>query len=768
MTETIPVPAGYRIEPYPTPGGSTPEDVLDLWAREPGILAPETAARRVHEALMVAIGPGDELVGVITAHLERSRQLHMTFWHLATFVDRTHRKSYVGAVMLLQARDHLSERHASGEDRRGAGVILEFQHQGLRSHLDMADRAGFGFVGQTHGGHNRWVGYFPGVLAPEPPTAAQGPAAVAPTAAPEAIETPVAEGPVFVVAAPGSDGDALRDALATAPDLMAIDGDRVLAEAAPALEPGSAGARLDADAATEEPATAVRDAFAAAAGDRRPLVHGTHDALRVPFLHVLFPDATFIYLYRAPAEAVPAALAAWEQPWSFALVPAWRSLRDLPLPDRVAAQWEAATRIATADLQRLPPERWSVLDHEALQDDPAAELARVAGFAGVELGPDAAVPIVEPGRGPVADDVRAALARTADTAAVARTLFAPRPSSEAAAAPVAPDGAVRSAATESFTDVLAQIHASLLVSAPGAGAVAILRRGGQGLNTHLAALERPTGMAARDGMLAIATPAGIAEHRDVPLARNRLTGNIRRDACFVPRRFQQTGDLGMGELAFAGEELWLVATRFSCLATLDDEHSFVPRWRPPFVTEIAAEDRCHLNGLCVVGDEVRYVTALGATDSPGGWRERVADGGVVIDVRDGRTVASGLALPCSPRWHRDRLWVLLAPEGALATVDLGSGTVDTVAHVPGFARGLAFHDSLAFVGVSAVRGAPESDQQCGVWVIDLATGTTVAFAKFTRGIDTVADVQILPAIAFPEIISAGSDAARNTFVLPQG
>ena len=28
------------------------------------------------------------------------------------------------------------------------------------------------------------------------------------------------------------------------------------------------------------------------------------------------------------------------------------------------------------------------------------------------------------------------------------------------------------------------------------------------------------------------------------------------------------------------DELWLVNTRFSCLATLDHEHSFVPRWRP--------------------------------------------------------------------------------------------------------------------------------------------------------------------------------------------
>lgn len=296
--------------------------------------------------------------------------------------------------------------------------------------------------------------------------------------------------------------------------------------------------------------------------------------------------------------------------------------------------------------------------------------------------------------------------------------------------------------------------------------MAILRRAGDSLNTHLTALASPTGIAARDGGLAIGTPSGVAEYRDVPLARNRLTGHIRRDACFVPSRFHQTGELGMGELAYAGDELWLVATRFSCLATLDDGHSFVPRWRPPFVTELAAEDRCHLNGLCVVDGEVRYVTALGATDSPRGWREGVDHGGVVIDVRDGRTVASRLAMPFCPRWHRDRLWVLLAREGALATVDPDSGAVETMARVPGFARGLAFHDSVAFVGVSALRDAPEADRQTGVWAVDLATGATIAFLRFTSGIDEVADVQMLPAIAFPEIVPAGSDAARNAFLLP--
>ena len=71
------------------------------------------------------------------------------------------------------------------------------------------------------------------------------------------------------------------------------------------------------------------------------------------------------------------------------------------------------------------------------------------------------------------------------------------------------------------------------------------------------------------------------------------------DACYLPRSCHVTGNIGVHELAWAGDELWVVNTRFSCLCTLDPDYSFVPRWRPPFVSALAAEDRCHLNGLAV-------------------------------------------------------------------------------------------------------------------------------------------------------------------------
>src|SRR5262249_32790478 len=149
-----------------------------------------------------------------------------------------------------------------------------------------------------------------------------------------------------------------------------------------------------------------------------------------------------------------------------------------------------------------------------------------------------------------------------------------------------------------------------------------------------------------------------------------------------------TGDIGVHEMAWAGEELWIVSTRFSSLCTLHPDYSFVPRWRPRFVTALAAEDRCHLNGLVVVEGKPRYVTALGETDVKDGWRKGKASGGCLIDVASNEVIVRGLSMPHSPRWHDGRLWVLESGTGRLLLVDQSTGNLQAVTEVPGFARGL--------------------------------------------------------------------------------
>jgi uncharacterized protein (TIGR03032 family) len=134
------------------------------------------------------------------------------------------------------------------------------------------------------------------------------------------------------------------------------------------------------------------------------------------------------------------------------------------------------------------------------------------------------------------------------------------------------------------------------------------------------------------------------------------------------------------------DELWFVNTRFSCLCTLDPSSSFVPRWRPPFVSVLEPTDRCHVNGLAMEEGAPRFVTALGETDTVVGWRARKARGGVLLDVPTGEVVVSGLSMPHSPRLYAGRLWACEAGAGTLGVVDPASGRFEAVAAVPGFTR----------------------------------------------------------------------------------
>ncbi len=181
-------------------------------------------------------------------------------------------------------------------------------------------------------------------------------------------------------------------------------------------------------------------------------------------------------------------------------------------------------------------------------------------------------------------------------------------------------GPLHSAHTPNFPALLRQLGASLLVTTYQAGKLVMVRDEGDHLNTHFRTFPSPMGLALADGgtKLAIGTTIQVWEFRDVPDVARRLEPAGRHDACFLPRSSHVTGNVLIHEMAYgAGGELWFVNTRFSCLATLDPEASFVPRWRPPFVTELEPSDRCHLNGLAMVDGKPKYVTALGETNDAG-------------------------------------------------------------------------------------------------------------------------------------------------------
>jgi len=337
---------------------------------------------------------------------------------------------------------------------------------------------------------------------------------------------------------------------------------------------------------------------------------------------------------------------------------------------------------------------------------------------------------------------------------------------------------LRSVHTNTFPHLLSQLGISLVASTYQAGKLILLREDNGVINTHFRTFPKPMGLAATQEKMSLGSAYHIWDFRNVPAVSERLDPPQRHDACFLPRQVHFTGDIDIHEMAYVGTEqqLWFVNTRFSCLCTLDGVHSFVPQWRPPFISAYDLTDRCHLNGLAVRDKQPRYVTALGETDTTGGWRKNKANGGILMDIANHQILCRGLSMPHSPRWYRNQLWVLESGYGSLAKVNLETGTWETVATLPGFTRGLEFWGDFAFIGLSQVResavfsGLPltqsKEPRHCGVWVININTGETVAFLQFEQGVQEIFAVSVLPNLRFPEILDGDENLLRSSYVLP--
>lgn len=244
------------------------------------------------------------------------------------------------------------------------------------------------------------------------------------------------------------------------------------------------------------------------------------------------------------------------------------------------------------------------------------------------------------------------------------------------------------------------------------------------------------------------------------------------DRLYVPQVGYTTGDLDIHDMAVDVDgRLVFVNTLFSCLATLSETHSFKPLWRPPFISKLAAEDRCHLNGLAMKDGHAAYVTAVSQSDVVDGWRDHRADGGIVMDVNSNEVVVAGLSMPHSPRWHQDKLWLLNSGTGEFGYVDLEAGRFVPVTFCAGYMRGLYFHGNFAMVGLSKPRhnrtfsGLPldenlksrKAEARCGIQVIDLRTGDAVHWLRIEGMVHELYDVITLPGVRSPMALGFKTD-----------
>jgi len=251
------------------------------------------------------------------------------------------------------------------------------------------------------------------------------------------------------------------------------------------------------------------------------------------------------------------------------------------------------------------------------------------------------------------------------------------------------------------------------------------------------------------------------------------------DRLYVPRLAYITGDLNAHDIVIDGQgRILFVNTDFSCLATLDPNYSFVPIWRPPFIRKLVAEDRCHLNGLALHDGQPTYITACSQTDDAAGWRNHRLDGGIVMHLPSNDIMASGLSMPHSPRWYRDRLWLLNSGSGEFGYLD--DGHFQPVAFAPGFVRGLAFQGDYAIVGLSQLRStsfgglalehrlaADAQSAQCGFVVIDLNSGTIAHWLRFTSVVTELFDLVVLPGTRQPRALGLQDDDIERLVTFPE-
>ncbi len=248
------------------------------------------------------------------------------------------------------------------------------------------------------------------------------------------------------------------------------------------------------------------------------------------------------------------------------------------------------------------------------------------------------------------------------------------------------------------------------------------------------------------------------------------------DRIYIPQIAYTTGDLDIHDIIVGKDGMPVfVNTLFSCLATVSETHSFRPLWKPSFISELAPEDRCHLNGMAAIDGVPAFVTAVSKSDVSAGWRDFRQDGGIVIDVSNQNIVCEGLSMPHSPRWYQGKLWVLEAGSGFLGYVDREKGVFEKVCFCPGFLRGLSFIGDYALVGLSGARKnrtfsglaldenlqSRNTQPRCGIQIINLQTGHAEHWVRMEGIIDELYDVMALPAVRRPLLIGTQKDEIQK-------
>ena len=242
--------------------------------------------------------------------------------------------------------------------------------------------------------------------------------------------------------------------------------------------------------------------------------------------------------------------------------------------------------------------------------------------------------------------------------------------------------ALEISSSDGLTGWLEETGVSLAFTTGTSGKLIFIGQHDGKLSIFERSFDRATGLYAEDDALIMAGPYQIWRF-DNALAPDQNADGY--DRLYVPQVAYVTGDVQAYDVAIAGNgEIVFSSALFSCLATVHTEFSFAPVWHPPFISQLAPDERCLLTGFATEKGAPRYVTVAARTDTRHGWRAEAGVSGAVIDAQSGEVVADGLALPVAPRLAGKHLWVAEGGSGYVGTVNLRSGAFEPVAFCPGY------------------------------------------------------------------------------------
>jgi len=333
--------------------------------------------------------------------------------------------------------------------------------------------------------------------------------------------------------------------------------------------------------------------------------------------------------------------------------------------------------------------------------------------------------------------------------------------------------------SEGLPELLYNLRCTLAISTYQAGKVIFISaKDKQSLIQLPRTFKKPMGIAIHGQQMAIATRAEVVVLSNTPtLAASFPKQPNTYDALYLPRAVYFTGELDIHDLAFTDKGLIGVTTRFSCISKINEQFSSTPLWKPKFISSLQPNDHCHLNGMALENGDVRYVTALGQTDSTGGWRSNKAKGGIVMHAPEQEILLQGLPMPHSPRIYDGKLYVLLSASGELIHVDTIGGKYEVIQKLKGFVRGMDKVGDYIFIGLSKLRTTskafgdlPISSESisCGVAVIQLSTGRSVGYIKYENSVEEIYDVRALPNTRRPGVLNHYQEDHLTAITLPNG